>query len=252
MNSSFGEFSGWTSTQKQCHVARAVCHGSAETRLDGPGRRRDCCTVVTARKRRVLLLDTDSLTTHAPRAPWDIFLLFVLRWSAPCNAVRWLITGSALLGRIDGRANCTGRDNCRPGHSDRLDDSTFWRNDHGFSEPSGYSPPRTSSQTKPPGSGHSAALATISQTGVSGRRPQKLHVHRLLQAEIAFIVDIRRQNLLQHMCTRPCRKCPSTAPTFCLGCVDAPVRRMDTSATADALIPHTRVRRGTACVQAHL
>jgi len=123
---------------------------------------------------------------------------------------------------------------------DRLADSTYWRMITEFSEPSGYftSENFVSNETAwqhviPP------LLSTIKPGGVYlGVGPEQNFTYIVaFKPKIAFIVDIRRQNLLQHMWYKAVSEMSVDRADF-LSRLFGRTRPagLDTSTTADALI----------------
>ncbi|MEO7361529.1 MAG: hypothetical protein ABI120_14445 [Gemmatimonadaceae bacterium] len=123
---------------------------------------------------------------------------------------------------------------------DRLADSTYWRMITEFSEPSGYftSENFVSNETSwqmviPP------LLSAIKPGGVYlGVGPEQNFTYIVaFKPKIAFITDIRRQNLLQHMWYKAVIEMSNDRADFLsrlFGRVRPP--GLDTAATADALI----------------
>ncbi|MEP6836159.1 MAG: hypothetical protein ABJB74_22410 [Gemmatimonas sp.] len=123
---------------------------------------------------------------------------------------------------------------------ERLADSTYWRMISEFSEPSGYftsenfvSNETSWQQVIPP------LLNSIKPGGVYlGVGPEQNFTYLVaFKPKIAFIVDIRRQNLLQHMWYKAVIEMSNDRADF-LSRLFGRVRPtgLDTSATADALI----------------
>ena len=123
---------------------------------------------------------------------------------------------------------------------ERLSDSTFWRMISEFSEPSGYftsenfvSNETAWQQVIPP------LLVSIKAGGVYlGVGPEQNFTYLVaFKPKIAFIVDIRRQNLLQHLWYKAVIELSSDRADF-LSRLFARVRPtgLDTTSTADALI----------------
>lgn len=123
---------------------------------------------------------------------------------------------------------------------ERLADSTFWRMITEFSEPSGYftsenfvSNETSWQQVIPP------LLATIKPGGVYlGVGPEQNFTYLIaFKPKIAFIVDIRRQNLLQHMWYKAVTEMSTDRADFMSRLFGrARPAGLDTSASADALI----------------
>lgn len=123
---------------------------------------------------------------------------------------------------------------------DRLADSTYWRMITEFSEPSGYftsenfvSNETSWQQVIPP------LLSTIKPGGVYlGVGPEQNFTYMVgFKPKIAFIVDIRRQNLLQHMWYKAVTEMSADRADFLSRLFGrARPAGLDTSATADALI----------------
>ncbi|MEO7358784.1 MAG: hypothetical protein ABI120_00545, partial [Gemmatimonadaceae bacterium] len=123
---------------------------------------------------------------------------------------------------------------------DRLADSTFWRMINEFSEPSGYftsenfvSNETAWQQVIPP------LLTSIKPGGVYlGVGPEQNFTYIVaFKPKIAFIVDIRRQNLLQHMWYKAVIEMSNDRVDF-LSRLFGRARPdgLDTTATGDALI----------------
>jgi len=123
---------------------------------------------------------------------------------------------------------------------DRLADSTFWRMITEYSEPNGYftsenfvSNETSWQQVIPP------LLATIKPGGVYlGVGPEQNFTYIVaFKPKIAFIVDIRRQNLLQHMWYKAVSEMSADRADFMSRLFGrARPAGLDTNSTADALI----------------
>lgn len=123
---------------------------------------------------------------------------------------------------------------------DRLADSTYWRMITEFSEPSGYftsenfvSNETSWQQVIPP------LLTAIKPGGVYlGVGPEQNFTYLVaFKPKIAFIVDIRRQNLLQHMWYKAVTEMSNDRADFLSRLFGrARPAGLDTSSTADALI----------------
>lgn len=159
------------------------------------------------------------------------------------SVIRWMLASSCVLLASVTRAQTSAPPapvTATQAIPDRLADSTYWRLISEYSEPSGYfaSENFVSNETSwqkviPP------MLATIKPGGVYlGVGPEQNFTYLVnFKPKIAFIVDIRRQNLLQHLWYKAVVELSNDRADF-LSRLFARARPagLDSNSTADALL----------------
>ncbi|MBC8086293.1 MAG: hypothetical protein H7Z40_03450 [Phycisphaerae bacterium] len=166
--------------------------------------------------------------------------LNILRGVRVALASSLLVAGASVVAAQTATLAAPAAITATPVIPERLADSTFWRMITEFSEPSGYftsenfvSNETAWQQVIPP------LLASIKPGGVYlGVGPEQNFTYIVaFRPKIAFIVDIRRQNLLQHMWYKAVSEMSVDRADF-LSRLFGRTRPagLDTNATADALI----------------